>query len=362
MVLSGFSPSRSSPASGLRIFGCVPTCMNEPDLGSAISQLADPLPRLSLAAPKPRWSQGSVRLQGPTLLCISLGSLQPSSLVGTTSLKLLLLLCLSIASRACRPLVGSGATPEQRASIAWVAGLWAKQLVLSDCVPAPRPSARLPSSLRPRFYIVFAARDLRAHGSFLPDRPSRRRWVPDLASFGVLGDGHLKFFGFSWPDAEERAAPVTDALGILVRGRRHTFLCIQCGCYTHRCRDPSPVGGLQGRNPGLLAGAWGGLVSGSIFPFSLHQPEPTPLSDELLTAARSWLSESPLGRAVYYSAQEEAAQVPLPVQDLLLKGRKANPKKRVTTADLAAQLAHILPMLPALTEQLTSVKDRQEAL
>ena len=230
--------------------------------------------------------------------------------------------------------------------------------------------------------------------------------MTDLASFEVLGDGHLKFFGLSWPDAEERtilASPVTEALAIPVL-KHHSegggiLLCIPCGYLSLAALDAGvaagpeallgqssqvtlPLGVLDEQGveipidveiPVLLADCGAGIltylrelgediVSDTIFPFSLHQPEATPLSDEMLTAARSWLSESPLGRVVYYSAQEEAAQAPLPVQDLLPKGRKANPKKRVTTADLAAQLAHLSSMLPALTEQLTSVKDRQEAL
>ena len=54
---------------------------------------------------------------------------------------------------ACRALTGSGSTPEARAQRAWTSGLWAR-LVLDDIVPTPRPAAKLPSSLRPRFYIV----------------------------------------------------------------------------------------------------------------------------------------------------------------------------------------------------------------
>ena len=54
---------------------------------------------------------------------------------------------------SCRALTGSGSSPEVRASRAWTAGHWAR-LVLADRVPTPRPSVRLPSTIRPRIYIV----------------------------------------------------------------------------------------------------------------------------------------------------------------------------------------------------------------
>ena len=149
--------------------------MSEPDLSSAISQLADSLQQLSLAvraspslSPSgPSGSSGGWILVGPETpvepgsreasgphFAVHHSRLSAAQLTNRyNELEATFAPLPEHCLRACRALVGSGATLEQRASRAWVAGLWAK-LVLSDCVPTPRPSIRLPSSLRPRFYIV----------------------------------------------------------------------------------------------------------------------------------------------------------------------------------------------------------------
>ena len=149
--------------------------MSEPDLSSAISHLADSLQQLSLAVratssltpSDPSGSSEGWELVGPEI------SVEPGSRVAPgprirahhsqLSASELTLRYNELQAafpplpdhclRSCRSLTGSGATPEQRATRAWVAGLWAG-LVLSDCVPTPRASARLPSGLRPRFYVV----------------------------------------------------------------------------------------------------------------------------------------------------------------------------------------------------------------
>ncbi|CAE7469278.1 unnamed protein product [Symbiodinium natans] len=227
--------------------------------------------------------------------------------------------------------------------------------------------------------------------------------MTDFDALEVLSDGHLRFLALSWPE-DGRTAPVPEALAIPVLKRRNEgggiLLCIPCGFLSLVALDagntaeplallgpsfqvtlPLGVSDEQGleqpidvETPVLMVDFGAGIlaslrevgediVSDAIFPFSLHQPEATPLSDELLAAARSWVSESPLDRTVFYSAQEDASQgLPPAQQDRPPKGRKPSPKKRVTTADLAAQLAQLSSMLPLLTEQLTSVKDRQEAL
>ena len=96
----------------------------------------------------------------------------------------------------------------------------------------------------------------------------------------------------------------------------------------------------------------------TIFPYLLHQPDATPLSDDLLSAARDWLADAPHDRLAFYSAQEEA-----PLLQVKPKGKRSPPaKKRVTTADLAAQMSHLTALLPQLTEQLTSMQTRQDAL
>ncbi|CAE7745584.1 unnamed protein product, partial [Symbiodinium necroappetens] len=92
----------------------------------------------------------------------------------------------------------------------------------------------------------------------------------------------------------------------------------------------------------------------SVFPFILHHP----LSDDPLGAAREWLAEAPHDRLAFYSAQEE-----LPLAQVKPKGKRSpQAKKRVTTADLAAQMTHLTALLPQLTEQLTTMQSRQDAL
>ena len=103
------------------------------------------------------------------------------------------------------------------------------------------------------------------------------------------------------------------------------------------------------------------IVAEGIFPYHLHQPEATPLSDELLVAAKTWVSEAQADRAAFYSAVEDGPPElePSPPKH---KPKRVPPKKRVTTADLAAQLGQLAAVLPQLSEQLTSMKQRQESM
>ena len=104
------------------------------------------------------------------------------------------------------------------------------------------------------------------------------------------------------------------------------------------------------------------LVSANLFPYHLHQPEATPLTEDLLLAARAWVSQAGVDRAAFYSAQEEAAQADVTPAGKGRAGKKAAPRKKVTTADLAQQMGVLTSLLPQLTEQLTAMKERQEVL
>ena len=125
---------------------------HDPKLSSAIHRLADSLQQLSLALRPDPVEPGSRAAPGPGVRHHSL--LNPRQLTALynrleADFAPLPAHCL----RACNSLVGAGSSPEARASRAWTSGLWAR-LVLDDRVPTPRPAARLPSSLRPRFYVV----------------------------------------------------------------------------------------------------------------------------------------------------------------------------------------------------------------
>ena len=103
------------------------------------------------------------------------------------------------------------------------------------------------------------------------------------------------------------------------------------------------------------------LVSDQVFPYDLHQPEATPLADDLLAAARKWITEADVDRTAFYSAQEDPLpEGPEPAGKA--KAKKAAAKRKVTTADLAQQMSLLTNMLPQLAEQLTAARERQENL
>ncbi|CAE7264088.1 unnamed protein product [Symbiodinium sp. CCMP2592] len=225
--------------------------------------------------------------------------------------------------------------------------------------------------------------------------------MTDLASLEVLSEGALKFLALAWPEGE-RTAPVSEALAIpVLKSGSSVLLCIPCGFLSLSALDagqtaeddallgPSrqvtlPFGNTdeQGlevpidlEQPVLLVDFSSAvleflrdlgedLVAEGVFPYILHQPDATPLGDELLTAARSWVRESPAERIAFYSALEDAEPMPAePPGPKAPKGKKATAaKKRVTTADLAQQMTQLVSMLPSLTEQITAMKERQETL
>ena len=218
----------------------------------------------------------------------------------------------------------------------------------------------------------------------------------ELSSVEALADGALTFLALSWPD-EGRTSNLLEAIAIPVLKRQEgLILCIPCGFlalsvldggadadamatvgHSRQVKVPFGMADEQGTEQPvdleeasvLLVDFGSGVLPqlrelgedfglDSVFPYILHQPEATPLSDDLLASTREWLADAPHDRLAFYSAQEE----PLPVQVKPKGKRSPQAKKRVTTADLAAQMTHLTALLPQLTEQLTSMQTRQDAL
>ena len=217
----------------------------------------------------------------------------------------------------------------------------------------------------------------------------------DLTSLEVLNDGSVNVLALSWPD-EGRTAPSTEALALPILKRQEgLLLCIPCGFLSlslldqgelaeagsligpsHLTRVPFGLTDEQGLEVPLdvdgavtfvdfsievlpqLRQVGEGFAAENLFPFLMDHPDALPLSEELLAAAKAWCSETALDRIAFYSAVEEPPELPP-------KGRpKKTPaaKKRVTTADLAAQVSQLSALLPQISEQLSSMRERQEAL
>ena len=174
----------------------------------------------------------------------------------------------------------------------------------------------------------------------------------DLSSVEVLAEGDLSFLALSWPD---------ESRGLL--------LCIPCGFIAL-----SALGEGENADAGALIGSsiqvrlpfaasdeqgvevpldledsvmivdFGAAVlprlrevghdfaTEAVFPFISLLPEATPVAEDLLAAAKAWLQQGPVGRMAFYSAQERQPKA---------KAKKASPKKRVTTADLAVQMGQL---------------------
>ena len=135
-------PRSQSPGLGRRqIFASVRACVtnhNDPDLSSAIDRLATSIEHLSLAIGFPALPNTSLALR--------------------------------------RHLSSSGSTPVFRATRAWKARFWAKA-VLEGQVPTPRPSDKLPPTIRPKEYSVLRCKTLfrpSSDGSFSPRDIERR--------------------------------------------------------------------------------------------------------------------------------------------------------------------------------------------
>ncbi|OLP79636.1 hypothetical protein AK812_SmicGene40049 [Symbiodinium microadriaticum] len=189
------------------------------------------------------------------------------------------------------------------------------------------------------------------HHSRLTSSELTARYNTLESGFPPLPSSFSKFMALAWADAG-RTSPSPEALAIPVMKRQ-----VWSSPWIWSARSfvvdfgPSVLD--------LLRDLGEDIVADGIFPYSLHQPEATPLGDELLAAARAWVAELGSERVAFYSALEEA-QEPVPVQEGKAKSKKANPKRRVTTADLAMQLGQLASVLPQLSEQLSTMRQRQE--
>ena len=222
--------------------------------------------------------------------------------------------------------------------------------------------------------------------------------MSNLSSIEVLAEGHQKFMALTWPE-EGRTAPVPEALVIPVMRRQEgLLLCIPCGFLSlatldegegaeaqalmgpsHQCTlafgslDEQGVEQALDLELAVLLVDFGAevvpllrdlgedLAGDSVFPFDLHQPDAFPLSDDLLAAAKRWVTEAGVDRTAFYSAQEEPPpEDPGPIGKA--KAKKAAAKKKVTTSDLAQQMTLLTSMLPQLAEQLSAVREKQESL
>ena len=112
--------------------------------------------------------------------------------------------------QACRSLSGSGSSSTERATRAWKAGQWVRA-VLEDRVPKPRPSSRLPSTIRSRIYVV-----IRANGLVKPLRCSTAKDFHKLVgplsgsdalchAFASIAEAaiYCEAAGFDLPDSEQ---------------------------------------------------------------------------------------------------------------------------------------------------------------
>ena len=93
----------------------------------------------------------------------------------------------------------------------------------------------------------------------------------------------------------------------------------------------------------------------------LRAPEP-PLSTFLLESALEWITNETASRVHFYSAvEEEVMETPAVTRKKPTKSDAPKPKK-ITTAALADQLASLTETLPAITNQLTALRQNQERL
>ena len=90
--------------------------------------------------------------------------------------------------------------------------------------------------------------------------------------------------------------------------------------------------------------------------FSEEAPQVVPASNSLLQVALDWMSEEVSGRVQFYSAEENA---PAPAVAAPLPPKKAEPKKKVTTAALAEQLSELSQALPSIMQELQGLKEKQ---
>ena len=112
---------------------------------------------------------------------------------------------------------------------------------------------------------------------------------------------------------------------------------------------------------------------GAVVVFDADDVTALPAPDGLLAAATSWISSADPGRVGFYSA-ESTAGTPMATPRAKPKAKKkpipgeatpsaaGQPKKKVTTAALAENLDSLMATLPNLTNQMTSLVERQKQL
>eukprot|EP00435_Cladocopium_sp_Y103_P060235 s675_g22.t1 len=223
----------------------------------------------------------------------------------------------------CSVLRGGQYTSEYRAKRAWESGVWAS-LVLRGKIPKPRES--LPMDLRPSVYIILQAPNLKS--------PARVSSASQL--YRITGEsGHLVL-------AEELA-------GVLVM-------------------DMSQSGAAGMVQPFPDDADLDVVNCFAAMDFQAH-----PDFGDLMAQVRAWLSSELGDRMAFYSAGEEAVpETPgrrgprqrTPGSTGPAKapaGAKAGSKKP-TVATLSNQLDVVLNSLPVITEQLTQLTLRKDAM
>lgn len=110
----------------------------------------------------------------------------------------------------------------------------------------------------------------------------------------------------------------------------------------------------------------------AVFNFDEDSPFAFPALESLLAKVRAWARESSEQRTAFYTPDEEEELPPL-TPDRPTRRRSATPKaatpiaggakpKRVTTAALATDLQALMNSLPAMSQQLTRLVERQDVL
>ena len=112
----------------------------------------------------------------------------------------------------------------------------------------------------------------------------------------------------------------------------------------------------------------------AVFNYDEESPFAYPAIESLMASVQSWARESSEHRAAFYTPAEEKDDAATPVTPAQpARRRGATPKaampsaggakpKRVTTAALASDLQALMGTLPAMTQQLNKLVERQDAL
>ena len=98
-------------------------------------------------------------------------------------------------------------------------------------------------------------------------------------------------------------------------------------------------------------------------PFSEEAPQVFPECRQLVALSKSWVRSVEGERVAFYSALEGEGEAPGPADPAEAPAATAKAKaKRVTTAQLAEQLGSISQLLPAISDRLQDLAERQKEL